>query len=55
VSSHHLTVWQIIVGVGVIVGLVAGIQQLASWLQNRPMRRAEKRLLEIAETQLDAA
>jgi predicted nucleic acid-binding Zn ribbon protein len=48
---HHW--WAIIVAIGVIIGLLAGIQQLWSWAATRGQRRAEERVLEIAAQQLN--
>lgn len=46
--------WAMFVAVAVVVGFVAAVQQLVSWLSRRRLRRAETRLLEVAAAQLDA-
>jgi TRAP-type C4-dicarboxylate transport system permease small subunit len=46
--------WAVVVTIGVIVGLLAGIQQLTSWIAQRSRRKAEDRVIEIAARQLDA-
>jgi hypothetical protein len=47
-------VWKAIGAVGVVVGLIAGIQQIATTLRRRRFSRAERRVLETVARALDA-
>jgi hypothetical protein len=54
-TDTGLDLWQVVVAVGVIVGLIAGLQQLAGWVRRRRYQRAEELVLRIASQQLEAA
>jgi hypothetical protein len=53
-SNNVPSWWQVVVAIGVVVGLVAGVQQIFAAVRRRRLGAAEERLLEIVATQLDA-
>lgn len=53
-TKDKLDIWEVVVAIGVLVGLIAGVQQIGTALRRRRYRHAEEKLLETASRALDA-